>query len=105
MFFFNEELDKKAPGKRKLQKLTGEAFTNRVAEIKTSCRDGTLTLGQTVRALRDLTGLSQKDFATKVGVSRSTLGAIESDNRSASLASIDQVLKPFAFEVRIMPKK
>lgn len=55
-------------------------------------RDRLVDIGLTIAALRKLKGYSQEDLATKAGISRQTLGTIESPNVVQSF-SIETLLK------------
>ena len=94
----------KQKGRRKVARLEGEALEQQINQIKHDCAAGTLTIGETVRALRELTGLTQAEYAKMVKMSRSTLSNIENDHDGASIKSIREALRAFAFELRVMPK-
>lgn len=61
--------------------------------------------GQVLRYLRrEVLGMSQGDYAARVGVSRRTLSDIERDMDNASMATLDRVFRPLDLKVGLMPR-
>jgi len=65
---------------------------------------GELTQGQLLKYLRkQFLGISQSEFADKVGVSRRTLTDIELDKGSPAQAVINKVFEPFGVKSSLAP--
>lgn len=54
-----------------------------------------LTIGDTVRALRNERNYSQEQLSKKIGVTRATVGAYESGGRFPSLSSLIALARVF----------
>ncbi len=67
---------------------------------------GDLTLGDAVRALRKLTGLTQDDFAEKVlGIYPRVLKEIENGRGNPTRETLEKIASPFGLTVGFVPKK
>lgn len=65
-----------------------------------------ITIGQAIREIRQRwLGLTQTEYARIVGISKNTLGAIERDEDTVTLASLDKVLKPLGYRSTIWPTR
>lgn len=65
---------------------------------------GEMTQGQALRKLRiEMLGVNQKQYMKMVKVSRQTLSNIENDKGNYSVETINQVFKPFGFELGLVP--
>lgn len=69
-------------------------------------RNGELTLGQAVRRMRKITGLNQKDYATRiVGISPRILAEIERDEGNPTLETLNKIGRPFGYCVGFVHRK
>lgn len=65
---------------------------------------GEMTQGQALRKLRiEMLGVNQQQYMKIVKVSRQTLSNIENDKGNYSVETINQVFKPFGFELGLVP--
>ncbi|POY47498.1 helix-turn-helix domain-containing protein [Avibacterium paragallinarum] len=65
---------------------------------------GKMTQGQALRKLRiEMLGVNQQQYMKMVKVSRQTLSNIENDKGNYSVETINQVFKPFGFELGLVP--
>ncbi|WP_395897829.1 helix-turn-helix domain-containing protein [Avibacterium sp. 20-126] len=63
-----------------------------------------MTQGQALRKLRiEMLGVNQQQYMKMVKVSRQTLSNIENDKGNYSVETINQVFKPFGFELGLVP--
>ncbi|WP_447530414.1 helix-turn-helix domain-containing protein [Vreelandella sp. TE19] len=64
-----------------------------------------MSTGQVLRQLRrEVLGMSQTQYAEKVGISRRSLSDIEGDKASPTRALLDQVFRPLGLQVGLIPK-
>lgn len=52
-----------------------------------------MSIGLRIKQLREENKLSQKDFATKIGISRSNLGQIETGNQLPTLKILSEIVR------------
>lgn len=67
---------------------------------------GELTIGQATRAMRMITGLTQKEYAEKVlGIYPRVLMDLEKDKGNPTLETLEKVAKPFGLTVGFIYKE
>jgi DNA-binding transcriptional regulator YiaG len=64
---------------------------------------GTLTLGQSVKAMRRLSRLTQPEFAAHRGISVDALRKIESDLGNPTVQTLDKIVQVFGLQVGFVP--
>ena len=69
-------------------------------ELMNAIDAGKLTIGQSVRAMRRISGMSQKEFAHKIiGISTRVLAEIERDTANPTVESLNKIGRVFGYEV------
>ncbi|MFK7958365.1 MAG: helix-turn-helix transcriptional regulator [Lysobacterales bacterium] len=69
-------------------------------ELIDAVHRGDLTLGQSVRRMRNITGMSQKAYAQKiVGISPRVLAEIERDVANPTVETLNKVGRPFGYRI------
>ena len=64
-----------------------------------------LTMGQAVRRMRKITGMSQKAYAQKiVGISPRVLAEIERDSANPTVETLNKIGRPFGYVVGFVRK-
>lgn len=64
-----------------------------------------LTLGEAVRRMREITGMSQKAYAERiVGIAPRILTAIERDEGNPTVETLNKIGRPFGYAVGFVPK-
>lgn len=64
-----------------------------------------LTLGEAVRRMRKITGMSQKVYAERiVGIAPRILAEIERDSGNPTVETLNKVGRPFGYKVGFVPK-
>lgn len=67
---------------------------------------GELTIGQATRAMRTITGLTQKEYAEKVlGIFPRVLMDLEKDKGNPTLETLEKVAKPFGLTIGFVYKE
>lgn len=67
--------------------------------------NGQLTLGQVVRRMRKITGMSQKAYAQKIiGISPRVLAEIERDVANPTIETLNKIGRPFGYMVGFVHK-
>lgn len=67
--------------------------------------NGELTLGQSVRRMRKITGMSQKAYAQKIiGISPRVLAEIERDIANPTIETLNKIGRPFGYVVGFVRK-
>jgi len=56
--------------------------------------------GKKVRKLRKKSGLSQEDFANRIGLHRTYIGAIERGERNISLENIEKIARALKIDIK-----
>jgi DNA-binding XRE family transcriptional regulator len=88
--------------KRKL--LPPAELDARRTALKQDLRSGRLTLGQAVREMRKLTGMTQKDYAEKVAkVFPRVLMDIERGTGNPTLSTLEQIARPWGWKIGFIP--
>lgn len=69
-------------------------------QLRAAVEAGEISLGQAARAMREITGMNQKDFAERVvGVSSRILSAIERDEANPKVETLNKIGRAFGYEV------
>ena len=64
-----------------------------------------LTLGEAVRRVRKITGMSQSAYAERIiGISTRILAEIERDEGNPTVETLNKVGRPFGYTVGFVPK-
>lgn len=75
-------------------------------EMQERLRRNDITIGQAIREIRQhWLGLKQADYARLVGISKNTLGAIERDEGTPTLNTLEKAIKPLGYRITIWPTK
>jgi DNA-binding XRE family transcriptional regulator len=69
-----------------------------------SLERGDLDLTDAVKLVRKIYGLSQVDFAKKVGVSKMSITNLESGTGNPTIKSVNKMLAPMDLELKIAKK-
>lgn len=86
------------------RKLSGLELEARRARLRQNLRDGTLSLGESVREMRKLTGLTQKDYAERVAkVFPRVLMDIERGKANPTLETLERIAKPWGWKIGFIP--
>jgi len=81
----------------------GELEASRAA-LRQALRAGHLTIGQAVREMRRLTGLTQKEYAERVaGIYPRVLMEIERGTANPTLETLERLAKPWGWTVGFVP--
>lgn len=73
-------------------------------ELKRLLRTGGIALGDAVRRMRKLTGLTQKNYAEKVlGIYPRVLMEIENGRGNPTLETLEKIARPWGFRVGFIP--
>ncbi len=84
---------------------TAEATTLAKQQLKVSIEKGEISLGQAVRRMRKISGLSQKEYARKIiGISPRILAEIERDVANPTVETLNKVGRPFGYTVGFVRK-
>ncbi|MDC7829064.1 MULTISPECIES: helix-turn-helix domain-containing protein [Pseudomonas] len=74
--------------------------------IREGLQTGRLSLGTGIRRLRrEITGLTQTDFARMARISLRTLRQLEQDEGNPTLATLQAVFRPFGLGMGVVPLK
>jgi len=88
----------------KRRRLAPEVLEARRDALRQQVREGRLTIGETVREMRKLTGLTQKDYAEKVvGLFPRVLMDIERGAANPTLETLEKLAKPWGWSVGFVP--
>lgn len=64
-----------------------------------------LSLGEAVRRMREISGMSQKTYADRVvGIATRILAEIERDQGNPTLETLNKIGRPFGYAVGFVPK-
>jgi transcriptional regulator with XRE-family HTH domain len=75
-------------------------------ELMTAIENGELSLGQAVRRMRKITGMSQKAYAERiVGIAPRILAEIELDKGNPTVETLNKVGRPFGYTVGFVPHR
>jgi ribosome-binding protein aMBF1 (putative translation factor) len=84
--------------------LPSEELEAKRAELRKALREGRLSIGQTVREMRRLTGLTQKEYAERVAkVFPRVLMEIERGTANPTLETLERLAKPWGWKVGFVP--
>jgi len=87
-------------------KLNPEQIREQRQLLRQGIESGELTLGQAVRQMRKITGMSQKAYAQKiVGISPRILAEIERDAGNPTLETLNKIGRPFGYRVGFVAKQ
>lgn len=74
--------------------------------LRAAIEAGELSLGQAVRRMRRISGMTQKDFATRiVGISPRILSAIERDQANPTVETLEKIALPFGYQLAFVPSR
>jgi len=86
------------------QVLPSEELEAKRAALRSALREGRLSIGQTVREMRRLTGLTQKQYAERVAkVFPRVLMEIERGTANPTLETLERLAKPWGWKVGFVP--
>lgn len=69
-------------------------------QLRDAIDNGELTLGQAIRRMRKITGMSQKAYAQRIiGISPRILAAIERDVANPTVETLNKIGRPFGYSV------
>ena len=84
--------------------LPSEELEAKRAELRKALREGRLSIWQTVREMRRLTGLTQKEYAERVAkVFPRVLMEIERGTANPTLETLERLAKPWGWKVGFVP--
>lgn len=84
--------------------LSAEELEERRRELRRKLRAGALTLGESVREMRRLTGLTQAEYAERVAhVFPRVLMDIERGVANPTLETLERIAKPWGWKVGFVP--
>ncbi len=85
-------------------KLNAEELDRKREELKSKLRSGELSIGDAVRGMRLLTGLTQKEYAEKVlRIYPRVLMDIEGGRGNPTLETLEKIARPWGFKVGFVP--
>ena len=85
-------------------KLSASELESRRAALRQKLRDGSISLGDSVREMRRLTGLTQKDYAERVAkVFPRVLMDIERGQANPTLETLERIAKPWGWKIGFVP--
>jgi len=88
----------------KREPLAPEDLEARRRELRIALREGRLSLGESVRAMRRLTGLTQKEYAERVArVFPRVLADIERGTANPTLETLERIAKPWGWKIGFVP--
>lgn len=81
-----------------------EELEARRKELRRRLREGSLSLGESVREMRRLTGLTQTEYAERVAhVFPRVLMDIERGTANPTLETLERIAKPWGWKVGFVP--
>lgn len=87
-------------------RMTSEERMNAEAEMNERLQNNSVTIGQAVREIRQRwLGIHQAKYAKMVGISKTTLGSVERDEGSATMETLEKVLRPLGYRLTITPAR
>lgn len=82
------------------RKRTNEEFRALKTEFYRDLEHGSLTIGQATRRMREMVGLTQKEYAEKIlKIYPRVLMEIENDRGNPTLETLQKVAKPFGLKL------
>lgn len=86
------------------KKLSEEELNIQRENLKQQLRAGELSIADAVRGMRQLTGLTQKEYAEKVlRIYPRVLMDIEGGRGNPTLETLEKIAKPWGFQVGFVP--
>ncbi len=83
---------------------SAEELEARRKELRQRLRDGSITLGESVREMRRLTGLTQTQYAERVArVFPRVLMDIERGTANPTLETLERIAKPWGWKIGFVP--
>jgi DNA-binding XRE family transcriptional regulator len=79
------------------------SLDDRKVALYRELQDGTLTIPQTVRKVRNCTGLTIPQYAQQVGVSARYLGDIERGLMNPTVTVLEKICAPLGLQVCLRP--
>lgn len=74
------------------------------ADLEERLMKGEISVGKAIREIRQVwLALQQDRLARMVGISKNTLGAIERDEGTERIATLEKVLKPLGYRITMIP--
>jgi transcriptional regulator with XRE-family HTH domain len=74
-------------------------------DLVAAIENNELSLGEAVRRMRKISGLTQKDYAERiVGVSTRILAEIERNEGNPTLETLNKIGRPFGYTVGFVPR-
>jgi DNA-binding XRE family transcriptional regulator len=89
-------MPRRTPLTREEQNALRRAFYERIGR-------GDLTIADTMKAMREMTGLTQAEFAAHRGVSRRVIQDIERGTGNPTVESLNRIAKLFGLQVGFVP--
>lgn len=89
-------MPRRTPPTRDEQNALRRAFYERIAR-------GDMTIAETMKAMREMTGLTQAEFAAHRGVSRRVIQDIERGTGNPTVESLNSIAKLFGLRVGFVP--
>ena len=75
-------------------------------ELIEAMEDNALALGEAVRRMRKISGMSQKAYATRiVGIAPRILAQIERGRGNPTVDTLNKIGRPFGYTVGFVPRK
>jgi DNA-binding XRE family transcriptional regulator len=88
----------------KKRPLTREESLARHREIALRAGRGELRLPEAIREIRDAEGLSQAEFAERLGLTRLQLLDLEKGRGNPKLETLQRICRPFGLEIGLVPR-
>lgn len=83
---------------------SAEELEARRKELRRRLREGSITLGESVREMRRLTGLTQTEYAERVArVFPRVLMDIERGTANPTLETLERIAKPWGWKIGFVP--
>jgi ribosome-binding protein aMBF1 (putative translation factor) len=90
----------------KRRKRSSEELEAERAALRQGLREGRLNIGEAVREMRHLTGLTQKEYAERVAkIFPRVLMDIERGKANPTVETLERLAKPWGWKVGFIPPK
>ncbi len=87
-----------------MKRLSSQELDARREALKAALRAGRISLSESVREMRRLTGMTQKDYAEKVAkVFPRVLMEIERGTANPTLETLERIARPWGWKVGFIP--
>lgn len=84
---------------------TDEDRTLEKQRLQDAIARGEISIGEAVRRMRNIVGMSQKDYARRiVGISPRVLAEIERDVANPTVETLNKIGRPFGYEIGFVHK-